>query len=276
MNLSGSGRMHSGPTQIVCMQIQICTLYTANLCVFSFLKRSLRSESVAAEGLLHRRVRQHHVGVTEHAQTVQAEGLDAQLVLQREASLRVKTFRHRGERTADVLGQTGVGVISEDDVGQTSAAVGVQHVGPHVHRVLQAAVAASQPRQSSLGVVERGGRGGGRRIEAGPPCCGAHCVFQQAELIQLIGKGFGLAIRILWLHKGVAEECCHVVVLARVEVQRDAVKRGNGLLLLLLRLLALSALVHCMLGLLVERIGRGWLPWHVAGIQSNSLCDGGQ
>lgn len=33
MNLSGSGCMHSGPTWIVCMQIQICTLYTANLCV---------------------------------------------------------------------------------------------------------------------------------------------------------------------------------------------------------------------------------------------------
>lgn len=57
--------------------------------------------------------------------------------------------------------------------------------------------------------------------------------------------------------------------MARVEVHWDALKGGNWLLLLLL--LELSALVHCMLGLLVERIGRGRLSWHVAGIQSNSL-----
>lgn len=55
--------------------------------------------------------------------------------------------------------------------------------------------------------------------------------------------------------------------MARVEVHWDALKGGNWLLLLL----ELSALVHCMLGLLVERIGRGRLSWHVAGIQSNSL-----
>lgn len=75
------------------MQIQICTLYTANLCVCVCECVSLdmwcssHSESVTAESILHRRVRQHHVGITEHAQSVQAEGLDAQLVLQREAYL---------------------------------------------------------------------------------------------------------------------------------------------------------------------------------------------
>lgn len=44
---------------------------------------------------------------------------------------------------------------------------------------------------------------------------------------------------------------------------------GDGLLLLLL--LALSALLHCMLGLLVKRIGWGWFSWHDASVQSNSL-----
>lgn len=57
--------------------------------------------------------------------------------------------------------------------------------------------------------------------------------------------------------------------LAGVEVQRDVLKGGDWLLLLLL--LALSALVHCMLGLLVEGIGWGWFSWHVASVQSNSL-----
>lgn len=47
---------------------------------------------------------------------------------------------------------------------------------------------------------------------------------------------------------------------------------GDRLLLLLLGgLLALSALVHGMLGLLVERIGWRRLSRHVAGVQSNSL-----
>lgn len=96
------------------------TLYTANpyvcvcVCVFFLnLWHSLHSESVTAKGILHRRVRQHHVRITEHAQTIQAEGLDAQLILQREASLWVKTFRHCGECTAYILWQTGVGVIWE-------------------------------------------------------------------------------------------------------------------------------------------------------------------
>lgn len=57
--------------------------------------------------------------------------------------------------------------------------------------------------------------------------------------------------------------------LAGVEVHRDALKGRNWLLLLWL--LALSALVQCMLGLLVERIGWGRLSWHVADVQSNSL-----
>lgn len=103
------------------------TLYTSNpcvcVCVCSFywnLRRSLCSESVTAERVLHRGVRQHHVGIAEHAQTVQAEGLDVQLVLQREASLWVETLGHHTERTTDVLRQTGVGVIWEretDDGG---------------------------------------------------------------------------------------------------------------------------------------------------------------
>lgn len=77
-----------------------------------------------------------------------------------------------------------VRLTGEYDIGQSSAAVGVQHVGPHVHRVLQAAVAATQPWERSLGVVERGGG----RVEAGAPCCGAHGVFQQSELVQLVGR----------------------------------------------------------------------------------------
>lgn len=44
----------------------------------------------------------------------------------------------------------------EYDVGQPSAAVRVQHVGPHMGRVMQAAVAAPQAGLSCLGVVERG------------------------------------------------------------------------------------------------------------------------
>lgn len=70
-----------------------------------------RSQSVATERILHGRVRQHHVGVTEHAQTVEAERLDVQLVLQRVPPLHVKAFRDRGEGAADVLGQTGAGLI---------------------------------------------------------------------------------------------------------------------------------------------------------------------
>lgn len=77
-------------------------------------------------------------------------------------------------------------LTSEYNVGQSSAAVGVQHVGPHVHRVLQAAVAAAQPRQGGLGVVEQGGRGG--RVEERTPRRGAHGVFQQGELVQLDGR----------------------------------------------------------------------------------------
>lgn len=99
------------------------TLYTATPCALSPWRSSC-SESVTAERILHRRVRQHHVGITEHAQAVQAEGLDAQLVLQWEASLRVKTFGHRTQCAADVLWQTGVGVIWEretDDGGWTSS-----------------------------------------------------------------------------------------------------------------------------------------------------------
>lgn len=88
------------------------TLYTATPCVLNPWRSSC-SESVTAERILHRWVRQHHVGITEHAQAVQAEGLDAQLVLQWEASLRVKTFGHRTQCAADVLWQTGVGVIWE-------------------------------------------------------------------------------------------------------------------------------------------------------------------
>lgn len=57
--------------------------------------------------------------------------------------------------------------------------------------------------------------------------------------------------------------------LAGVEVQRDVLKGGDRLLLLLV--VALSALVHCMLGLLVEGIGWGWFSWHVASVQSNPL-----
>lgn len=77
-----------------------------------------------------------------------------------------------------------VRLTGEYDIGQSSAAVGVQHVGPHVQRLLQAAVAATQPWERSLGVVERGGG----RVEAGAPCCGAHGVFQQSELVQLVGR----------------------------------------------------------------------------------------
>lgn len=96
---------------IHCKSVCVCE------CVSLDMWCSSHSESVTAESILHRRVRQHHVGITEHAQSVQAEGLDAQLVLQREAYLWVKTFGHRGERTADVLGQTGVGVIWEREAG---------------------------------------------------------------------------------------------------------------------------------------------------------------
>lgn len=52
------------------------------------------------------------------------------------------------------------------------------------------------------------------------------------------------------------------------EVQRDVLKGRDWLLLLLL---ALSALVQSMLGLLVEGIGWGWFSWHVARVQRNSL-----
>lgn len=59
--------------------------------------------------------------------------------------------------------------------------------------------------------------------------------------------------------------------LAAVEVQRDVLEGRDWLLLLLRLLRALSALVHCMLGLLVEGIGWGRFSWHVAGVQSDSL-----
>lgn len=50
------------------------------------------------------------------------------------------------------------------------------------------------------------------------------------------------------------------------KVQRDVLKGRDWLLLL-----ALSALVHSMLGLLVEGIGWGGLSWHVACVQRNPL-----
>lgn len=59
--------------------------------------------------------------------------------------------------------------------------------------------------------------------------------------------------------------------MARVEVQWDIMMGRDGLLLLLFLLLTLLPLAHGMLGLLVEWIGWGWLPWHVAGIQGDSL-----
>lgn len=77
-----------------------------------------------------------------------------------------------------------VRLTSQDDVGQSSAAVGVQHVGPHVRWVLQAAMAANQSWQCSLGVV----KWGGGRIETRASCCGAHGIFQQRELVQLGGR----------------------------------------------------------------------------------------
>lgn len=49
------------------------------------------------------------------------------------------------------------------------------------------------------------------------------------------------------------------------EVQRDVLKGRDWLLL------ALSALVHSMLGLLVEGIGWGRFSWHVARVQRNTL-----
>lgn len=52
------------------------------------------SESVTAEAVLHRGVWQDHVGVTEHAQSVQAERFNAKLVLQGEDPLRIETLGH--------------------------------------------------------------------------------------------------------------------------------------------------------------------------------------
>lgn len=68
---------------IHCKSVCVCVCECVSLDMWC----SSHSESVTAESILHRRVRQHHVGITEHAQSVQAEGLDAQLVLQREAYL---------------------------------------------------------------------------------------------------------------------------------------------------------------------------------------------
>ena len=87
-------------------------------------------------------------------------------------------MRHTQKRTPPL------GLTSEDDVGQASAAVRVQHVGPHVHGVLQAAVAAPQSREGSLGVVEQGGGG----VKARPPRRGAHRALQQRELVELDGR----------------------------------------------------------------------------------------
>lgn len=80
-----------------------------------------------------------------------------------------------------------VSLTCEYDVGQSSAAVGVQHVGPHL--LLQIAMAATQACEGSLGVVEQGGGGrGGGRVEARTPRRGAHRVFQQIKLVQLAGR----------------------------------------------------------------------------------------
>lgn len=84
-------------------------------------------------------------------------------------------------------GRPTVSLTCEYDVGQSSAAVGVQHVGPHL--VLQIAMAATQACEGSLGVVEQGGGGrGGGRVEARTPRRGAHRVFQQIKLVQLAGR----------------------------------------------------------------------------------------
>jgi len=73
-------------------------------------------------------------------------------------------------------------LTGEDDVGQPPAAVGVQHVGPHVG-VLQA---AAQPRQGGLRVVEQ--RGGRVEVRAAARRHRAHGVLQQSELVQLDGE----------------------------------------------------------------------------------------
>lgn len=63
------------------------------------------SESVTAEAVLHRRVWQNHVGVTEHAQSIQAERFNAELILQGEDPFRIETLGHGGQHAADILRQ---------------------------------------------------------------------------------------------------------------------------------------------------------------------------
>ena len=87
------------------------------------------SQSITTEAVLHRWVRQDHVRVTEHAQSIQAEGLDAQLVLQWEA-FGVEALWDGQEEAADVLRQTGVGVVwRETDRGQRM----VLHLNAFIH-----------------------------------------------------------------------------------------------------------------------------------------------
>lgn len=100
----------------------------------------------------------------------------------------MKTVENTDHPSCPVADTKHVELTSEYDVGKTSAAVGVQHVGPHVHRLLQAAVAAAQSWEGSPGVVERRGGWGRGRVKARTSCCRAHRVFQQTELVQLHGR----------------------------------------------------------------------------------------
>lgn len=70
-------------------------------------------KSVASKAVLYWGVREDHIRVTEHAQSIQTERLNTKFILQRKNSLWVQTLWHCRQHTADVLRQVGIGVVWE-------------------------------------------------------------------------------------------------------------------------------------------------------------------
>lgn len=136
-------------------------------------------QPVHPESVLCGGVSQHHVGVVEHVESIQSEGVNFELI-QRKLGVCVKAdVSHPGQRVGQLFGQAWRRLSShcEDDVGDVAMATVSQLLG-----VLQAA--AGQPHHGGLCVVECGAL----VEQAG----GADGALNHVELLQLVRERVGL------------------------------------------------------------------------------------
>lgn len=82
-------------------------------------------EAVGAEGVLHGRVGEQRVGVAQHVQSVQGEGLDFQILLQPQSRRVHLEAGDAGQRRGDLLGDAGGRIPWETAGGGDKR--GVQH-----------------------------------------------------------------------------------------------------------------------------------------------------